>query len=160
MYVFSRFENSITLARNNIFSFRKKFLVAGIPLYQKQPKSENRTRTPPAPLSGFPLIKKGPVPPFLQGQVTWGPTRVFTGFTCYGGLNKVLLFYCRGLQAFMGSGYTTFPPSRLFASHPFTLRLFTPVILPVQLFTPYFFLPPVLHSHVRLLKKKLGFGAK
>ena len=35
-----RFKNAITLARNIIFSNHKKFRVAGIPLYQKQPKSE------------------------------------------------------------------------------------------------------------------------
>ena len=37
---------AITLARNNIFSFRKKILVAAILLYEKQQKSENRPRTP------------------------------------------------------------------------------------------------------------------
>ena len=36
---------------NNIFSFRKKFLVAAILLYKKEQKSENRPRTPPAPLN-------------------------------------------------------------------------------------------------------------
>ena len=51
MYVFLRFENAITLARSNIFSLCKKFLVAGISLYHKQPKRENCPRTP-APLNG------------------------------------------------------------------------------------------------------------
>ena len=50
--VFSWFENSITLAMNNIF--RKKFLVAAILLsYKKEQKSENRPRTPPAPLKSI-----------------------------------------------------------------------------------------------------------
>ena len=50
--MFSRFENAITLARNNIFSIRKNFLIAGMLLYQKQSKIENRPRTPlPGPLN-------------------------------------------------------------------------------------------------------------
>ena len=45
-------ENAITLARKNNFSFRKKFLVADILLYQKLSKSENRPQTPlPGPLN-------------------------------------------------------------------------------------------------------------
>ena len=46
MCVFSRFQNAIILARNNIFSFRKTLLVAAILFYNKQTKSENRPRTP------------------------------------------------------------------------------------------------------------------
>ena len=39
---FSRFRNAIYLVRNNVFSFRKKFLGAAILLCKKQQKSENR----------------------------------------------------------------------------------------------------------------------
>ena len=36
MYIFSQFKNSVTLTRINIFSFRQKFLVAAIPLYNRK----------------------------------------------------------------------------------------------------------------------------
>ena len=52
LYVISVFPNAITLARKYIFSFRKKFLVADILLYQKQLKTENRPRTPRTPYPG------------------------------------------------------------------------------------------------------------
>ena len=50
-YVFSRFHNSITSARNNIFSYRKKFLVAAIPFYKKQKVKIDLG--PPGPLKEF-----------------------------------------------------------------------------------------------------------
>ena len=47
-----RFQNAITLARNNIFSFRKELLIAGILLYQKQTKKKwKSTSDPPASLN-------------------------------------------------------------------------------------------------------------
>ena len=57
LYVFSRFQNSITLARNNIFSCQKKFLVAAIRIFQK---IENRPQTPPTTV---PLPPPSPSPP-------------------------------------------------------------------------------------------------
>ena len=46
LYVFSRFENAITLARNNIFPFSNKDLVDDVLLHKKQSKSKNRPNTP------------------------------------------------------------------------------------------------------------------
>ena len=56
MHVFSIFQNSITLARNNIFPYRKKFLVAAILLYKKQHKKwKSTSERPPSPLA---LLKR------------------------------------------------------------------------------------------------------
>ena len=49
LYEFLRFENAISLARNNIFSFWKTFMVAVILLYKDQ-KGKIDLRTYPGPL--------------------------------------------------------------------------------------------------------------
>ena len=51
LYVFPRFEYLITLTRNKIFSFRKKFQVAAILLNKKQEKKCESTSDPPRPLN-------------------------------------------------------------------------------------------------------------
>ena len=53
-YVFSNFKNALTLARKNIFSFRKKFPAAMIILnWKQQQKSTSLYPSPPAPLKIF-----------------------------------------------------------------------------------------------------------
>ena len=49
LHVFSRFKNAITLAKNKIFPFWKKFLVAGILFYKKQQSSAKIDPGPPSP---------------------------------------------------------------------------------------------------------------
>ena len=54
LYVFSRFKNAITLARSNIFWFRKKHLVGITALYQKHYQTHfwpSQGQGPPAPLT-------------------------------------------------------------------------------------------------------------
>ena len=66
LYLFSRFENEITLAKNNIFPFWEKFLVADV-LHHKKVKIDLR---PPSPRKHDFEIVVGPKGP-SSGPTFW-----------------------------------------------------------------------------------------